>query len=55
MSLSWSSNDLKESGYNPLWYLEDAENNQMMDLTDSMACHKAFTMLDFVERRLMEV
>lgn len=50
-----ANDDLKKNGYDPSWYLGEAEKKQMMDLSDAMGCYKTSTMLDLVERRPMEV
>ena len=47
--------DLKKHGFNESFFLGDADKKKMFDLSDGMGAYRTSTMIDFVERRPMEV
>jgi len=47
--------DLQQHGFDESFYLGEAEKKQMFDLSDGMGPYRTSTMIDFVERRPMEV
>jgi 2-dehydropantoate 2-reductase len=47
--------DLKKHGFDESFYLGEADKKKMFDLSDGMGAYRTSTMIDFVERRPMEV
>ena len=47
--------DLAFHGFDESFFLGDAEKKQMFDLSDGMGPYRTSTMIDFVEKRPMEV
>lgn len=47
--------DLKYHGFDESFYLGDTERKKLFDLSDGMGAYRTSTMIDFVERRPMEV
>ena len=47
--------DLKKHGFDESFFLGDADKKKMFDLSDGMGAYRTSTMIDFVERRPMEV
>lgn len=50
-----ANTDLQSHGLEDEFFLDDAEKEQMMDLSDTMGPYRTSTMIDFVEGRRMEV
>lgn len=54
-TIATANADLKKHGFDESFYLGEAEKKQMFDLSDGMGPYRTSTMIDFVERRPMEV
>jgi len=47
--------DIAAHGLGEEFYLNDVDKKKMMDLSDNMGAYRTSTMIDFVERRPLEV
>lgn len=54
-TIATANADLKKHGFDESYYLGEKEKKQMFDLSDGMGPYRTSTMIDFIERRPMEV
>lgn len=54
-TIATANADLRSHGFDDSFFLGEAEKKQMFDLSDGMGPYRTSTMIDFVERRPMEV
>lgn len=54
-TIAIANSDLKHNGLDESYNLGEKEKKQMFDLSDGMGPYRTSTMIDFVERRPMEV
>lgn len=54
-TIATANADLVKHGYDESFFLGEKEKKQMFDLSDGMGPYRTSTMIDFVDRRPMEV
>ena len=54
-TIATANADLRSQGFGESFHLGETERKQMFDLSDGMGPYRTSTMIDFVEKRPMEV